>query len=1064
MRRWVWFGLVPALLLPACGDDAGSGNDNELNNNQAGLLCGNGTLEGAEECDDGLANSDTEPDACRTNCQLAHCGDGIVDDGEPCDDGVANSDIVPDACREDCGLPACGDLVVDVQQGESCDDGNTLGGDGCNEQCIPEYCGNGYLEEGEVCDDGNFEVGDGCAANCQSDETCGNGVVDFAVGETCDDGNAGSHDGCASSCTAEIPVWWQWWHGWGTRREHAAAFYTTRNLLVLFGGLLHGGLARDTWAFDNQRWWRIQPLDSPPARRGHSMIYDSHRDRIVLFGGEGNQGALADTWELDGWTWTEVTPASSPPPRLAHGMTYDAHRRRVVIYGGVDANGGTRLADTWEFDGVAWTQRSTAVCPPALDGLSLVYDPTRRVTVLFGGESDAGLSDETWELQAGGWVARTGLAVSPPPRRTAGASFGFADILSASPDVGAMIHGGLGANSVVHHDLWVFDGTNWIDHTSPIRPGTRYGHTLTYCPPYGHIALVGGEDGLSGQDPGDGNYVAGEADTWIYSVIGWNERTLTFLPVKRDEAALAWDPDRRRMVLYGGYTGGWIAPLLDDTWEFDGLQWFQVWTPATAGYRAAAAMAYHEARREMVIFGGRDTASTHLRTTATYDGTTWTELLVAADPTPRHGHAMAYDPLSEVIVLFGGEATALANDTWEWDGAWTQITTAHAPPPRSGHRMVWDSDRETIVLFGGTTGPSAYAGDTWEYDGTGWVELALAQVPDGRHRHGMAYHARRKRVVVFGGAHVTYEQDTWEHDPAGNLWWAIGTAETPSARRDMVMAYNPELQGVMLFGGDSGAWWDPLLNDTWFYGYDSTLPEEQCDNGVDDDTDQRVDCDDPDCDGRPCGTAGQMCAAGVCACAGGGSSETDCADGVDDDCDGLTDCGDPDCAGDPRCEPTEQTCHDAFDNDGDGLRDCGDPDCQASPACAQTLCTDWLGLYCNTVEFGTTLGGAANIDSYGCVAQSLLGPEGTFRFVAPWDGSYTVTLTTVGDVLRLAVIGSGADGTCDPAGACIDVSPIVGDAEVTFNGVAGQVYWFVADATAAGVQAPFAIYVDCPTP
>jgi len=36
-------------------------------------------MEGDEECDDGLHNSDSEPDACRTDCTLPRCGDGVCD-------------------------------------------------------------------------------------------------------------------------------------------------------------------------------------------------------------------------------------------------------------------------------------------------------------------------------------------------------------------------------------------------------------------------------------------------------------------------------------------------------------------------------------------------------------------------------------------------------------------------------------------------------------------------------------------------------------------------------------------------------------------------------------------------------------------------------------------------------------------------------------------------------------------------------------------------------------------------------------------------------------------------
>ena len=39
------------------------------------------------------------------------------------------------------------------------------------------------LDGAEVCDDSNTEDGDGCSAACNSDEVCGNGVIDTPVGE-----------------------------------------------------------------------------------------------------------------------------------------------------------------------------------------------------------------------------------------------------------------------------------------------------------------------------------------------------------------------------------------------------------------------------------------------------------------------------------------------------------------------------------------------------------------------------------------------------------------------------------------------------------------------------------------------------------------------------------------------------------------------------------------------------------------------------------------------------------------------------------------------------------------
>ncbi|NVB78110.1 MAG: DUF4215 domain-containing protein [Kofleriaceae bacterium] len=79
---------------------------------------------------------------------------------------------------------------------EPCGDGDCGG-------CEPPVCGNGVVEDGETCDDGNTWGGDGCSSSCQPESRCGNGIVED--GETCDDGNTWSGDGCSSMCTCECP-------------------------------------------------------------------------------------------------------------------------------------------------------------------------------------------------------------------------------------------------------------------------------------------------------------------------------------------------------------------------------------------------------------------------------------------------------------------------------------------------------------------------------------------------------------------------------------------------------------------------------------------------------------------------------------------------------------------------------------------------------------------------------------------------------------------------------------------------------------------------------------------
>ncbi|MBI4511957.1 MAG: DUF4215 domain-containing protein [Deltaproteobacteria bacterium] len=67
---------------------------------------------------------------------------------------------------------------------------------------IDAACGNGTKEGSETCDDGNTTGGDGCNSACRQEEICGNGVVD--TDEQCDDGNTTSGDGCSSECRYDL--------------------------------------------------------------------------------------------------------------------------------------------------------------------------------------------------------------------------------------------------------------------------------------------------------------------------------------------------------------------------------------------------------------------------------------------------------------------------------------------------------------------------------------------------------------------------------------------------------------------------------------------------------------------------------------------------------------------------------------------------------------------------------------------------------------------------------------------------------------------------------------------
>jgi cysteine-rich repeat protein len=104
------------------------------------LVCGDGVVSGAEECDDGPRNG-TADDPCGPDCMLWHfCGDGVVDLGEACDLGTAMNVAVygTSGCTPDCQGPHyCGDGIVDTDEGEQCDLGANNGRmfEPCDELC-----------------------------------------------------------------------------------------------------------------------------------------------------------------------------------------------------------------------------------------------------------------------------------------------------------------------------------------------------------------------------------------------------------------------------------------------------------------------------------------------------------------------------------------------------------------------------------------------------------------------------------------------------------------------------------------------------------------------------------------------------------------------------------------------------------------------------------------------------------------------------------------------------------------------------------------------------------------
>ncbi|MCB9666335.1 MAG: hypothetical protein H6732_19650, partial [Alphaproteobacteria bacterium] len=582
----------------------------------------------------------------------------------------------------------------------------------------------------------------------------------------------------------------------------------------------------DTWEHDGSRWIRRDPPTSPTPRADHAMVYDAARGRVILQGGvvdmdqdcvplDGNR--CGDTWAWDGSTWEQLTPDVRPPGRMLHAMAYDPARAQVVLFGGCDETGGgcafgsAQRADTWVFDGSTWTEMAPPTSPPRRVRHAMAYDPVRGEVVLFGG-TNAG-------------------------------------------------NGGCGAGDVEQcSDTWAWDGSTWTERTPASAPAERENPAMAWDGARGAVVMTGGR-----RAPGkkcNGSNERECDDLWVWDGSTWTEDVRPEVPPRRAEAQLVFDPERGRLLLFGGRgsLGGPCADVGGTSCEGLWADAGGVWTELRAlseqpPARTAAPIAYDAARGRGVLFGGYGVpigrcgvlGSGYCNDTWEWTPAGWLQRTPASSPPARSGLASAWDAQREVTVVFGGYADEMADcppfdarvcaDTWTWDGtSWTEHVVDPSPPARRAAAFAHDPVRGQTVLFGGTSASNARCdganedcGDTWTWDGAAWTKQTPSGAPGRRDRSAMAFDAAHGVMVLFGGEVASRGGcgivdsrscgDTWVWDGSG--WTEQHPLVSPPARAGHGLAYDEVRGTVLLFGGEVeevGACGDPSgtrCNDLW---------------------------------------------------------------------------------------------------------------------------------------------------------------------------------------------------------------------------------------------------------
>jgi cysteine-rich repeat protein len=174
-----------------------------------------------------------------TDTGNVECGNGLVEGDEQCDNGVDNAPTGD--CLVDCTFNICGDTFVGPIEG--CDDGNLVDGDGCSAMCLLEDIGDGTIlcgnkvyacgdtidndQDGDIdlddpecispCDDneGSFQTelpgqNNDCKQDCYFDDNSGGGDDTCEWNLQCDPMNPGAAVGCPydpdfAMCDIDMP-------------------------------------------------------------------------------------------------------------------------------------------------------------------------------------------------------------------------------------------------------------------------------------------------------------------------------------------------------------------------------------------------------------------------------------------------------------------------------------------------------------------------------------------------------------------------------------------------------------------------------------------------------------------------------------------------------------------------------------------------------------------------------------------------------------------------------------------------------------------------------------------
>ncbi|HEY4179120.1 MAG TPA: DUF4215 domain-containing protein [Kofleriaceae bacterium] len=714
------------------------------------------------------------------------------------------------------GLVPCGDELC--PKGDVCTPAMVC----ATQQALDACQGKG---EGDPCD---AIIGTGaCLEGACRVGACGDGVID--PDEACDDGNGTDGDGCSRDCRSNETC------GNGVRDSgeqcdegdansdapNAACRTSCRSTACGDGVIdtVNGEACDDGGANSNAPGSACRENCQPQRCGDGAMDPGENCDDGNVVSGDGCSGDCAST-EVCGNDYVDGITGEQCDSGLA-GLSRDG------------------CTSTCEVEIDAWQPISFA--DMKFTGTQAAYDSARGVVVLFGGvrSGASGVMAETWEWDGVNWMSRS--PARSPGRRTLSA------MAYDSDRHRVVLFSGFDTN-----DTWEYDGVTWTLRTLPASPGIRYRPAMAYDAERHQLLMFGGYDATTSYD-----------ELWAYDGTTWtriDKPSIGEWPPVLTHAAMAYDPIRKRTVLFGGQHMGNGS---HETWEWDGTAWsstastllpdntaFYVDAPDNLAWDAAVQRVVHTDPSATwqwdgaqwthlggtpfngpCVLAGFDARSrvtcfdNDLATGKTYELASATWSLASSGPqSPGNNstYSFAADPIRGKLVMYGGPSRS---STWEWNGTNWLAATPGPTPARGYGAMAYDRVRQRMILFGGSTANAdTWIADTWERTGPTWSQVTPSASPPALAFPLAAYDAKRQLVVLVGSS------QTWEYD--GTTWTQRTPAHAPSLNgQAAAMIYDDERQLVVAYGGAKtytydGTDWSSVDNapfgsrDVAFVGYD----------------------------------------------------------------------------------------------------------------------------------------------------------------------------------------------------------------------------------------------------